>query len=188
MGSHVGLLVRNIPLLDFITKALLSAVPESRVQLESYNTVNSYKMSETPPWMYGWEDLSCDVTRQEDLMEEEEEFLSLLREAQGESSEEQSRLGSPRPQSSDISDFLWDWSSTPNIEPPKQWRLQSKCCSTTSLSASRKTSQDRETTDKAGTHSYVSLLISNIISLIIGTSIGVWLYKRNIFKHSNFLV
>merc|ERR1711963_150150 len=24
-----------------------------------------------------------------------------------------------------ISDFIWDWSSRPNIDPPKQWRLQS---------------------------------------------------------------
>merc|ERR1712168_662970 len=33
-----------------------------------------------------------------------------------------------------ISDFIWDWSSRPNIEPPKQWRLQSSSKSSSSSS------------------------------------------------------
>ena len=85
-----------------------------------------------------------------------------------------------------ISDFIWDWSSRPNIEPPKQWRRRSKS-SRSSTSESRKTSQD-SSGEGPGPMSLVSLIVSNIISLIIGTSIGVWLYKKNIWKHSNMFL
>ena len=145
-------------------------------------------MSETPPWVYGWVDLSCDVkgggeTEMEE--EEDEELLSMLREAQSESSLCQSYLPSPQSELSerevpDFSDFIWDWSSRPNIDPPKQWRR--RACSRSSLGERRKSSQD-SSVEEPGERSLVSLVVSNIISLIIGTSIGVWLYKRNIWKY-----
>ena len=146
-------------------------------------------MSETPPWVYGWVDLSCDVTSQKEEEreeEEEEELVSMLQEAQSESSLCQSSELSDR-EAPDFSDFIWDWSSRPNIEPPKQWRRRSKSCSRSSTSESRKTSQDNSG-EGPGPMSLVSLIVSNIISLIIGTSIGVWLYKKNIWKHSNMFV
>ena len=79
-----------------------------------------------------------------------------------------------------ISDFIWDWSSRPNIDPPKQWRR--RACSRSSLGERRKSSQD-SSVEEPGERSLVSLVVSNIISLIIGTSIGVWLYKRNVWKY-----
>merc|ERR1719281_1040600 len=111
-------------------------------------------MSQTPPWLYGWADLSSEVTKyrveeEEDKLEddEEEELLIMLREAQGESSEDNSRLQTPRPDSKDagrdISDLIWDWSSSPNIEPPKHWRLRTKSLSrSTSLCEGRRESED----------------------------------------------
>ena len=71
-------------------------------------------------------------------------------------------------------DFIFDWSSSPLIAPPKHWKLQRKIS---------KTSKDLPTKDKKQTvESYLSLFLTNLISLIIGTGIGVMLYKRNNIK------
>lgn len=160
-------------------------------------------MSETPPWLYGWEDLSFEVRtdqlEQKDGEEDLEEYLSILREAQRESCEPDSRLTPTPPLSPDteesvcqrkvsLEDFLWDWSSRINVSPPPEWRLQTKYCSSSSLGDSRKQSQDNPGGKDAGDQGYFSLLLSNIISLIIGTGLGVWLYKRNVFKHSNIFI
>ena len=171
-------------------------------------------MSQTPPWLYGWEDLSCDLythqgeqkKKKEEEEEEdvEEEYLRILMEAQRESCEPESRLLSPSPSSGEteearsvygrkvsLEDFLWDWSSRVSVSPPPEWRLRTRYCSTSSLCDSRKSSQDRPAGGQeagAGDQGYFSLLLSNIISLIIGTGLGVWLYKRNVFKHSNIFI
>ena len=168
-------------------------------------------MSQTPPWLYGWEDLSCELNtpllkQEKNEEEEEEEYLSILHEAQRESCEPRSRLISPPPLSPDteemavcerdvsLDEYLWDWSSRINVSPPPEWRLersQSKYCSSSSLCDSRKSSQDNPSGKDVGDQRYFSLLLSNIISLIIGTGLGVWLYKRNysnVFKHSNIFI
>merc|ERR1712117_697333 len=153
------------------------STPHNRTDISIFiyqSPVTKVTMSETPPWVYGWVDLSCDVTSQKEEDREEEEVVSMLREAQSESSLCQSSELSDR-EAPDFSDFIWDWSSRPNIEPPKQWRRRSKS-SRSSASESRKTSQD-SSGEAPGPMSLVSLIVSNIISLIIGTSIGVWLYK-----------
>merc|ERR1711988_1426116 len=167
------------------------STPHNRIDISTsiyQSPVTKVTMSETPPWVYGWVDLSCDVSSKEEEEreeEEEEELVSMLREAQSESSLCQSSELSDR-EAPDFSDFIWDWSSRPNIEPPKQWRRRSKS-SRSSPIESRKTSQD-SSGEGPGPMSLVSLIVSNIISLIIGTSIGVWLYKKNIWKHSNMFL
>ena len=175
-------------------------------------------MSQTPPWLYGWEDLSCELNthhlqqekEKEFEEEEEEEYLSILREAQRESCEPESRLISPLPLSADteeltsvcqrkvsLEDFLWDWSSRINVSPPPEWRLQAKYSSSScSLRDSRKSSKDNPGKERgasgdsgdSGDQGYFSLLLSNIISLIIGTGLGVLLYKRNVFKQSSIFL
>merc|ERR1712141_736176 len=75
-----------------------------------------------------------------------------------------------------ISDFIWDWSSRPNIEPPKQWRLQNVPAKPSSTSQEKKKSQK-----KISTNFLLTFFLSNVISLIIGAGIGVWL-KRRVFK------
>jgi len=75
-----------------------------------------------------------------------------------------------------ISDFIWDWSSRPNIEPPKQWRLQNVPAKPSSPSQEKKKSQK-----KISTNFLLTFFLSNVISLIIGAGIGVWL-KRKVFK------
>jgi len=82
----------------------------------------------------------------------------------------------------DTSDFIWDWSSRPNIAPPKQWKLQainsakSSCSSKTSISV-------ESSKQKAGYSTKVvfTFLLTNVISLLIGAGIGMWI-KRKIVK------
>jgi len=80
---------------------------------------------------------------------------------------------------SEVSDFIWDWSSRPNITPPKQWRLQ------TSSSASSKPSKTSEVSAKgsgsSSTKIVFTFLLTNVISLLLGAGIGMWI-KRKIVK------
>jgi len=80
----------------------------------------------------------------------------------------------------DTSDFIWDWSSRPNIAPPKQWKLQA--INSTKSSCSSKTSIESKK-QKAGysTKVVISFLLTNVISLLIGAGIGMWI-KRKIVK------
>jgi len=82
----------------------------------------------------------------------------------------------------DTSDFIWDWSSRPNIAPPKQWKLQASVNSAKS-SCSSKTSISVESKQKAGYSTKVvfTFLLTNVISLLIGAGIGMWI-KRKIVK------
>jgi len=75
-----------------------------------------------------------------------------------------------------ISDFIWDWSSRPNIEPPKQWRLHNI---NTKYSASSK--EKKKSQKKISTNFVLTFLLTNVISLIIGAGIGMWL-KKKVFK------
>lgn len=72
-----------------------------------------------------------------------------------------------------ISDFIWDWSSRPNIDPPKQWRLQSSSKSSSSSSCVVTLKDNRR---KEGNFVY-TIVITNILSLLIGAGIGVWLFR-----------
>ena len=78
------------------------------------------------------------------------------------------------------------WSSRPNISPPKQWKLQRKYSSSCSLNYVSTNFTKSDTKDED--HGYLSLIITNLISLIVGTGIGVWLYKRNCMKHFNIFI
>ena len=71
-----------------------------------------------------------------------------------------------------ISDFIWDWSSRPNIEPPKQWKLSSSKSSSSSCILSLKERRKKEDNKFVYT-----VVISNILSLVIGAGIGIWLFR-----------
>lgn len=76
-----------------------------------------------------------------------------------------------------IGDLLWDWrSSRPNIAPPKQWRIHRKVSSSSGKHGTEEAAEDQ---------SYLALIFSNLVSLLVGTGIGVLLYKRNSWKNSN---
>jgi len=160
-------------------------------------------MSDTPTSGTGsWVDLSPSPVG----LASEFQLLKMLREAQGESSCRTSRGVSPfmshnspkSPPNSPtveltedldleltdiyinrevaISDFIWDWSSRPNIEPPKQWRLQNINTKYSATSKEKKKSQK-----KISSNFVFTFLLTNVISLIIGAGIGMWL-KRKVFK------
>jgi len=71
-----------------------------------------------------------------------------------------------------MSDFIWDWSSRPNIVPPKQWKL-------TNSNTVKPDSVKRKvfSSSKSKNKFMYTVVITNIISLIIGAGIGVWLFR-----------
>ena len=71
-----------------------------------------------------------------------------------------------------MSDFIWDWSSRPNIEPPKQWKLSSSKSSSSSCIVTLK-----ERRKKDDNKFVYTVVITNILSLIIGAGIGIWLFR-----------
>jgi len=72
------------------------------------------------------------------------------------------RVEGPGPEA--IEEFLWDWSSLPYATPPK-W-----------LPGRLKPVKEEKAPYSGGT--LASLLFSNLVSMIIGAGLGVWLYKR----------
>ena len=159
-------------------------------------------MSDTPTSCSSWVDLAPSPAG----LSTDHQLMRMLREAQGETScrtscgvspfmshnSPKSPPNSPTVELTDdmdfdltdiyinrevpISDFIWDWSSRPNIEPPKQWRLQNVNAKPSSPSQEKKKSQK-----KISTNFLLTFFLTNVISLIIGAGIGVWL-KRRVFK------
>ena len=73
-----------------------------------------------------------------------------------------------------MSDFIWDWSSRPNIFPPKEWKLTNSNAATVKAeSVKRKVFSSSKSKNKF----MYTVVITNIISLIIGAGIGVWLFR-----------
>jgi len=64
-----------------------------------------------------------------------------------------------------ISEFMWDWSSR------SQPRGRGSSSSTKTDSSDTKKKYSRK--------AYFSLLLTNLISLVIGAGLGVWIYRRN---------
>lgn len=73
------------------------------------------------------------------------------------------------------SDWIWDWSSRPDQAPPKDWKFKHP---------KRKTYSIRHA--KVGKNSLFSkevlytLFITNVISLLLGTGVGLWLSRRGV--------
>lgn len=82
----------------------------------------------------------------------------------------------------EVSDFIWDWSSRPNILPPKQWKLQSS--NNSNATKSPGSTKSVEAKHKAGfsTKIVFTFLLTNVLSLLIGAGIGMWI-KRKIVKN-----
>merc|ERR1719378_1059601 len=85
------------------------------------------------------------------------------------------------------SDIVWDWTSRPNIQQ-KEWRLPSSARSRKSSGSSKvsfeKNVKDDATSGCGGAGAKKSLfskevmytlVITNLISLLLGTGIGLWL-------------
>lgn len=70
-----------------------------------------------------------------------------------------------------IQDFLWDWSSLPSSTPPN-WPLtkRSTCVS------------KKDIKEKYSRTTVASLLLTNLVSLILGAGLGMWLYRRTTLR------
>ena len=83
----------------------------------------------------------------------------------------------PTPASEEMSAFLWDWSTPsssscpplgpPATTPPKNWAL--------SLPRPKKR---QESSKGWGSGTFAGLLFSNLVSLLLGAGLGVWIYRR----------
>lgn len=77
-------------------------------------------------------------------------------------------------------DWVWDWSSRPDSAPPKDWKFKHP-----SNGSSMRRSYYSIRHAKVGKTSLFSrevlytLLLTNVLSVIIGTGIGVWLCRRS---------
>jgi BCL2/adenovirus E1B protein-interacting protein 3 len=78
------------------------------------------------------------------------------------------------------SDIVWDWTSRPNI-PPKEWKLPSlrrrKSSESSKVSFQNGKAKKKSPFSKEVVY---TLVITNLLSFLIGTGIGIWLSKRAI--------
>lgn len=75
-------------------------------------------------------------------------------------------------------DWIWDWSSRPDQTPPKEWRFNHP----RGKGVARGASIRRVMVGNSSLFSrdvLYTLLITNVLSLILGTGIGMWLTKRS---------
>jgi len=93
-------------------------------------------------------------------------------------------------QSVTASELIWDWSSRPNV-PPKEWKLSNIVRSRKSSSSSKLSSNNSGRSFHAvqpgfnndgkrpaySKKAIYTLLITNLLSLLLGAGIGMWLSK-----------
>lgn len=79
----------------------------------------------------------------------------------------------------DKSDWLEEWSSRPDQQPPKNWKFEhpqkKRCRSGYSIRLARVGKNSLFSRDIL-----YSLIISNVLSLLLGAGLGLWLSKRGI--------
>jgi len=86
------------------------------------------------------------------------------------------------------SDIMWDWSSKPNI-PCKEWTFATirsrKSSSSSKISSSNNSKDLALPNDKKRTYLerkkvFLTVLITNFVSFLIGAGIGIWLSKKGV--------
>ena len=76
-----------------------------------------------------------------------------------------------------LSDFIWDWSSRPNIAPPKAWRRPGGSGGSSSKSSTKDSGVF--SSSKRKTKFLYTVVITNILSLLLGAGIGVWMFRSS---------
>merc|ERR1711976_42647 len=85
------------------------------------------------------------------------------------------------------SDIMWDWSSKPDIPCNREWTFTSvrsrKSSSSSKLSS---LNNSKESSPHNGKKSYMTkevfltVLITNLVSFLVGAGIGIWLSKKGV--------
>ncbi|XP_058062305.1 BCL2/adenovirus E1B 19 kDa protein-interacting protein 3 [Anopheles bellator] len=83
-------------------------------------------------------------------------------------------------------DWVWDWSSRPDQQPPKDWKFehpkkpgQEECTKTSHAGYSIR--QVRVGKNSLFSREFLySIVVTNILSLLLGAGIGAWLQKRGL--------
>jgi len=77
-----------------------------------------------------------------------------------------------------IADFMWDWSSRPNMLPPKDWKLSSQSAKSSSGSGAVG-QRSKPAKSKYSKKVVYTMVLTNILSLILGAGLGMWLYRKS---------
>lgn len=81
-------------------------------------------------------------------------------------------------------DWIWEWSSRPDQVPPKDWKFEHPSQHSSSQQQKKKFSGYSMRQARIGKNSLFSreilysLILTNVLSLILGTGLGLWLSKR----------
>uniref|UniRef100_A0A2M4A1R1 Putative bcl2/adenovirus e1b 19 kDa protein-interacting protein 3 n=1 Tax=Anopheles triannulatus TaxID=58253 RepID=A0A2M4A1R1_9DIPT len=83
-------------------------------------------------------------------------------------------------------DWVWDWSSRPDQQPPKEWKFvhpkkagQEECTKTSHAGYSIR--QVRVGKNSLFSREFLySIVLTNVLSLLLGAGIGAWLQKRGL--------
>ena len=158
-------------------------------------------MTETPPALYGWTELSpepnmcdcdtcdscdCEMRHTPSPFGSDSDLVAMLREAQDCMSARMSGCSSVLcPASPEPEPFPLNWDSLPTILPPPHWNLPA---SPPHLDTKLKPATYKENKGQEGAAAryekiVFTLLITNIISLVLGAGIGICIHsKKNLIK------
>lgn len=83
-------------------------------------------------------------------------------------------------------DWVWDWSSRPDQQPPKDWKFehpkQSAQEDNKPIHAGYSIRQVRFGKNSLFSREFLySIVLTNVLSLLLGAGIGAWLQKRGLF-------
>jgi len=74
-----------------------------------------------------------------------------------------------------MSDFMWDWSSRPNIFSPKDWKNQHQ---NTKSSRGSICYKPKSAIPEYSKKVLFRVVLTNILSMIIGIGIGIWIFRK----------
>uniref|UniRef100_A0A182VRA1 Positive regulation of apoptotic process n=1 Tax=Anopheles minimus TaxID=112268 RepID=A0A182VRA1_9DIPT len=82
-------------------------------------------------------------------------------------------------------DWVWDWSSRPDQQPPKDWKFehpnQTREDRNKPIHAGYSIRQVRVGKNSLFSREFIySILLTNVLSLLLGAGIGAWLQKRGL--------
>jgi BCL2/adenovirus E1B protein-interacting protein 3 len=76
-----------------------------------------------------------------------------------------------------MTDFMWDWSSTPVL--PKDWKCGTQTPGVVGYRGSSGSSRPEKKRSVSTLYTVSTFLMSNLVSLLLGAGLGAWLYRRS---------
>jgi len=94
------------------------------------------------------------------------------------------------------SDIMWDWSSRPNIPCNREWTFTSvrsrKSSSSSKMSTLNNSKESSPPNGKKKSYLtkevFLTVLITNLVSVMVGVGIGIWLTKKGVSETHNAII